>query len=168
MPRLARASPCLDSASTLLALPATIRHRRFGTVASFSTAPRAHGAKTSQGRVRISSGSTAFAPNSATTRSTALLSTSATINLAPSPSSSLHRLWPTWPKPCTATVRPSREVVPKTSSTQARIPCRTPRAVKGEGSPEPPRVTSTPTTWLVSTRIKLASSVEVPTSSATM
>src|SRR5919107_910933 len=75
-------APCLDSASTLLALPATIRQRRFGTVSSFITAPRAQGARMSQGMVRISSGSTTFAPNSATTRSTALLSTSVTINLA--------------------------------------------------------------------------------------
>src|SRR3712207_2273742 len=63
MPCSVRAPPWRESARTLLALPATIRHRSFGKVSSLITAPRAHGARTSQGKKRISSGSTALAPN---------------------------------------------------------------------------------------------------------
>jgi hypothetical protein len=41
-------------------------------------------------------------------------------------------------------------------------PSKTPRAVSGEGSPEPPRVMSTPATWEVSTRMCSISSGEMP------
>src|ERR671917_451707 len=80
----ASASPCRASRRILFALPAMMEQRKFGSEMSLTTAPRAHGARMSQGRKRISSGSTGFAPNVLTMTSTALRSMSVTIKLDPS------------------------------------------------------------------------------------
>src|SRR5215212_9014946 len=82
MPRSAKALPWRASWSTLLALPATIQHRSFGSVWLLITAPRAHGVRTSQGKERISFGSTALALNFCTTCSTVSVLRSVTIRRA--------------------------------------------------------------------------------------
>ena len=48
----------------------------------------------------------------------------------------------------------------------ARIACSTPTAVTGEGSPDPPRATSTPVTQGVTSAMASMSAVVAPTSSA--
>jgi hypothetical protein len=87
---------------------------------------------------------------------------------APSRRRSRARRRPTEPRPRIATVRPFIDVVPKARSTLASSAARTPRAVAGEGSPEPPRERARPLTWPVVWAITLMSRDDVPTSSAVM
>ena len=65
-------------------------------------------------------------------------------------------------------LRSRNELSPKARWQVARIAASTPSAVKGLGSPEPPRLRARPATWAVCCAITAMSRLEVPTSSAVM
>ena len=64
------------------------------------------------------------------------------------------------------TWRPDSDGLPHSRSATAFIAHRTPQAVAGDGSPEPPSDSLTPVTWRVSRRMTSMSAWVVPTSSA--
>jgi hypothetical protein len=66
----------------------------------------------------------------------------------------------------TAALRPFSDGEPNARSAVASIACRTPSAVYGLGSPEPPARRDRPETCDVALAITVMSRVEVPTSSA--
>ena len=63
---------------------------------------------------------------------------------------------------------PRAKSFPSLNSTHASMPRRTPSAVNGDGSPDPPCDGSTPVTCLVTVRMTSMSSRPVPLSSAVM
>ncbi len=66
------------------------------------------------------------------------------------------------------TWRPARDGAPHKRSATARMAQSTPSAVADDGSPDPPRSSLTPDTWVVTVRTRSMSAWVVPTSSAVM
>jgi hypothetical protein len=95
-------------------------------------------------------------------------SMSETASCAPSRASRVASRRPTWPRPTTAIERPFRSGEPNARSHVAWIACRTPSAVNGLGSPDPPRRRLRPLTCAVARAIVVMSRADVPTSSAVM
>jgi hypothetical protein len=112
------------------------------------------------------SGGTAVAPSRSAASSLATGSTSATVSLAPSAARWSARAAPTLPTPEMHTWRPLSDGEPHSRSATAFVAHRTPHAVAGDGSPEPPSDSLTPVTNDVSRRITSMSAWVVPTSSA--
>ena len=90
---------------------------------------------------------------------------SVTTSLAPASFTWTAREEATLPKPCIATVRPSRESEPQVASAQARMAWYTPNPVTLAGLPLPPTSSERPTTCLVSRDIHSMSWALAPTSS---
>src|ERR1700722_3685922 len=148
IPRAARNAATESDASWLLAAPAITAQRRAGTETSSSTPPSAHGASTSTRAVNAERGVAQRAPSAvATARFDG--STSDSTSFAPARAQRRATRAPTWPSPITHTERPSNESEPNARRQQARIAVSTPRAVNGDGSPEPPRARARPATKLV-------------------
>ena len=112
----------------LLAAPATTGACSAGTDSSSSTAPSAHGARTSTGASSAFSGLSQRAPSRAAS-SRLRASMSETTSLAPRRARSRARRRPTAPSPTIAALRPFREVLPKARSTEASTAASTPSAV---------------------------------------
>src|SRR4029450_14002228 len=101
-------------------------HLSSGRVSSFTTAPRAQGAKMSHATAWALAGSTVSAPNSLTALATLSTSTSATVRRAPAACSREHRWVPTLPTPWTTTWRAASSWRVHSSSATAPRPRRHP------------------------------------------
>ena len=152
-----------------MAAPQTAAHRSSGMVSALSTAPMAQGEKMSHSMVWTELGLSAIAapcPSAATRSASGRISE--TVTRAPSLRRWPTRAMPTLPMPLTTMCRPASDGPPHSRSATAYMAWRTPHAVAGDGSPEPPLSWLTPVAYRVTVRIMSMSAVVVPTSSAVM